>query len=335
MSQPILGLFTAMSLFPFLLSAEDSAWIAEPTVWPIPSVDPSSRASALALNRDGTQLALAMHTGEIILLNATDGSLMSRWQTGDERIHAAVFLPTGNRLATAGDDGAIQLWDVDDGSLLDTLAGHTRWVTSLAVSAEGRFLASGSYDRTVRLWNLEAKPVSSVIINNYGAAVKSVDFAANGLRLVSGMPQMRDYTALVRDLETKEDIATLKSHGGQPRTMRFSPDGSQIATATEDGLVRLWNATTGERSRTLTGHAGVVSCLAYSRDGTQLATGGFDQTVRIWNPATGERTAVLRGATAAIIGLAFSKDDSKLFVASEERSVRRYRTMTAAAEATP
>jgi WD40 repeat protein len=73
----------------------------------------------------------------------------------------------------------------------------------------------------------------------------------------------------------------------------FSPDGAQLATASDDGTARLWDAATGTARLTLKGHTGPVARVAFSPDGAQLATASADGTIRLWDTAAGRCLATL------------------------------------------
>lgn len=77
---------------------------------------------------------------------------------------------------------------------------------------------------------------------------------------------------------------------GKITDMVFTPDGTKLATASEDETVRVWNPATGEEIYRLQ-HDGAVRTVAISWNGYWLATGGDDQFARTWNLRTGREVA--------------------------------------------
>jgi WD40 repeat protein len=66
------------------------------------------------------------------------------------------------------------------------------------------------------------------------------------------------------------------------RTSSSAPDGSRIAIASVDSLVRLFDAETGAQQLSLRESGCAVEGVAFSPDGTKLASSSWCDGVRIW-----------------------------------------------------
>jgi uncharacterized protein with WD repeat len=102
----------------------------------------------------------------------------------------------------------------------------------------------------------------------------------------------------------------------------FSPDGTRLATASQDGTARLWDGRTGQELLALRGHTAVVTSVAFSPDGTRLATASLDGTARLWDARTGQELVVLKGHTGAVFSVCFSPDGTRLATASNDHTAR-------------
>jgi len=105
-------------------------------------------------------------------------------------------------------------------------------------------------------------------------------------------------------------IRTLKGHYGWITCLAFSPDGSQLAVASEHGQLRVWDLDAEEEAlpRLLPGHIGVVYSVAFNNDGSVLASAGADQTIRLWDLSTPDSNHELTGHTGAVLSVAFHRD---------------------------
>ena len=92
----------------------------------------------------------------------------------------------------------------------------------------------------------------------------------------------------VWDLARDREDPLLEGHRGPVTWLLFSPDGTCIASGSEDRTARIWDVGRGT-VRVCLQHREAVRALTFSPDGAQLLTGGNDHYARVWSLSDGKQ----------------------------------------------
>jgi len=212
-----------------------------------------------AVSSDGKLQADVSDSKIVRLSSIGPGEALRSLEGHSDRISAIEFSPDSKILASASYDGTVRLWDTSIKPALPSLDAHWDHVTALSFSPDGKFLASAAKDNIGKLWNVEKRELYRNFAIRSGH-VHVIAFSPDSQLLAMGM---RDFKITLRRPAEGAVVKILEGHSMPITAMAFSADSTMLASTSERGEVKLWDAVMGKE---LT-NSGWIDAVTISPDG--------------------------------------------------------------------
>ncbi|MBU0482620.1 MAG: caspase family protein [Proteobacteria bacterium] len=182
----------------------------------------------------------------------------------------------------------IGVWDLDTGKKIRAFDGHSANLTALTVAESGFLAASGDDSGKVILWNWQTGAMVGEF--QYRKVVTALALGNDGALMAAGLANGEIHSWQVG---TKKELLSITGHVGAVRSVSFSPNITEIASAGDDNIIKTWSAAQGNLLKEMPGHTGAINDLKYSPSSKELLSCSADKTSRFWDTASGEEMARL------------------------------------------
>lgn len=251
----------------------------------------------------------------------------------------------GQLLAAASPDNTILIYTMNNSQMAGSFKSPAG-VKELEFLGNGQSLAGRQEDKTVRIWNVQFNP-GQPLPEEFGSMIQSMNHPAS----ITTFAILDDQKLLTGSGDGA--IRLWKVASDQPRSIphpnlvdcvAFNSDGTRLATACHDGVVRIYDLTKPNnplvkdiKAHVATPQSHPVYVVLWSPDGKMLVSGSYDRSIKLWDATSGNLIREIKGfpepPPAAgqpippghrdqVFCLAFSKDGKQLASGSSDRTVK-------------
>ncbi|KAJ5631576.1 uncharacterized protein N7484_011676 [Penicillium longicatenatum] len=213
---------------------------------------------------------------------------------------------------------AIKVWDRTAGQCILTLEGDDSRIRTAFPSYDGKSIVTVTCDGIIKTWNVfsSQRMSSRDPFPQFGTLNL---WSHDGMNLIHS--DWLSNTIEILDPVSWKSIETIDTRKGSRITyLALSHNGKLLASASNQGLIEVWDLCTRKRVSTLEGHFEFIHILAWLRDG-RLASASSDKTIKIWDTTTCQCLSTFKGHNRGASSLLLSADETQLTSASQQGKI--------------
>lgn len=253
---------------------------------------------------DGRFILMGDVLGNIRFVDASTGMLLDLvLSRHSDHVREIVYSPTGEFFASVSHDSTIYLWNASNGQPIidEPIIVHSNHVNGVTFSPDGSQMITVGDDGRAVLFDMTRPDLLGELVLTHESEIYEVIYLADGTGIISaGL----DGNIYLTDTATNESSVLFDPDIGRITALALSSDESQLALASDAGMMQIWDFATYEPlTDAFSAHGATIFSLALNPDSTLLASAGDSGNILIW-----EIDRLLAGETAQLETLSDHED---------------------------
>jgi len=242
--------------------------------------------------------------------------------SASKAITSVALASDASAFAFGSADENIYIWYTPETAEPFSIQAHDRSVENIAFSPDNKQMYSTGGDSWFRKWNPKDGELIEELPGIDGLDAQLMALSPDGNLMVSwskhsGARGSEAGRWWLWNANTGDLLLEPERHEGAITAVRYSADGTQLVTSSEDGTVRTWDAASTKSTGELKLAKGSVNDVHFASDGIAIYSAGTDATIRLWNPKTNAHSNTIEGVGGAVNRLLMSTDGQRIITGDQ------------------
>lgn len=265
--------------------------------------------ASVLFSPDGKRIAFVLEN-IIGVLDVEKGGPVQTFGKSNVLYVSVSFYDDWKRIVTVSKNGEITIWDIDTLTAIYVKNETMGEVNNASFCVKGNRVGLVIDKNIVVIEDIISSFINR-IVKDLEYNFISMAYSFDGKRIVTTSKE----NLKIWDVNTGKVLCELYGHSKRVLTAAFSPNGDLIVSASEDGMIRVWNALGGNTIKVYHFQASdypQITHVAFSFDGKRVVSVSYGGEVVVWDVVSGTKLFSWKHKSDVVIGATINPDEKRI-----------------------